>query len=189
MSAVLLIGGSGFIGGHLVEYLHGQNRRIYAVNRGITWNASWKSSLKDLIQKHYVCDRDIEGLANCTRLLEANFSDVSMVVDFSCYNAGQMDDVLKFLSIKFGQNSSPLYVFISSDAVYEVCEKPSGGLFLKENDAVRPNDTLERQRLAKWDEYAEGKKQAEEVLEKNGSNFLALRLPDVIGPRDTWGDW
>ena len=78
---------------------------------------------------------------------------------------------------------------MSSDSVYEVCVKTSHGGPNCEDDAIRPRDPRGRHELNMAEYYGHQKLGCEEVLENErnlyGINYVSLRLPDVIGPRDT----
>lgn len=80
------------------------------------------------------------------------------------------------------------YIYISTDSVYEVCKEPSHGGPSKEEDAQRPENHNVRQAFATRDSYGHEKLAGEEVLqrehEQRGLQYLIVRLPDVIGPRD-----
>jgi nucleoside-diphosphate-sugar epimerase len=80
------------------------------------------------------------------------------------------------------------YVYISSDSVYEVCKPSNHGGPSREEDAVRPEDPEKFKELAGYDYYGDSKLGCEEVLQKEHKesqlNYISLRLPDVIGPRD-----
>ena len=54
---------------------------------------------------------------------------------------------------------------------------------------MRPSDRRRRRELAARDSYGDGKLSSEELLRSRGVPHLVLRLPDVIGPRDTTRRW
>ncbi|KAJ7389859.1 hypothetical protein OS493_028828 [Desmophyllum pertusum] len=74
-----------------------------------------------------------------------------------------------------------------TDSIYEVCEKTHSGPSTEE-DAVRPKSGRKRLELKREEEYAHDKLACEEVLQEQrksgGFPYVALRFPDVIGPRD-----
>ena len=76
--------------------------------------------------------------------------------------------------------------------MYDVCDKKHDGP-TKESDSVRPEKSEEIDWLARLHRYGHNKLEAEEaVIEKRlggGFPFVILRLPDVIGPRDTTYRW
>ena len=73
--------------------------------------------------------------------------------------------------------------------MYEVCIKTPHGGPNREEDAIRPRDPRGRHELNMADYYGHQKLGCEEVLQNernlNGINYVSLRLPDIIGPRDT----
>ncbi|XP_028392615.1 uncharacterized protein LOC114517155 [Dendronephthya gigantea] len=93
-------------------------------------------------------------------------------------------DILQILRGRFER-----YIYISSDSVYEVCIKNPHGGPSREEDAIRPRDPRERHEINMADYYSHQKLGCEEVLQNerklNGINYVSLRLPYVIGPRDT----
>ncbi len=109
------------------------------------------------------------------------------VIDFSSYNGQQAKEMVEVLEGKVG-----LYIMISTDSVYDVCDKSHDGPS-RESDSVRPGKVEERDWLARLHRYAHNKLAAEEsVVEKRllgGFPFVLLRLPDVVGPRDTTFRW
>jgi hypothetical protein len=68
--------------------------------------------------------------------------------------------VVKYLDGKVGH-----YVYISTDSVYEVCVQPNHKGGRKEEDAKRPSDKSERDRLKEEDDYGDNKLEVEEVLQ------------------------
>jgi nucleoside-diphosphate-sugar epimerase len=85
-----------------------------------------------------------------------------------------------------------LYILISTDSVYMACAPPRQTTGVRESDAVRPQSHADRAAVAARDryqqEYGGNKLKAEEFLQKEWARcrfpFMALRLPDVIGPFD-----
>ena len=59
----------------------------------------------------------------------------------------------------------------------------------REEDAVRPRDPGEVERLRRADPYGHYKLAGEEALARSGLAWVALRLADVVGPRDTTNRW
>ena len=70
----------------------------------------------------------------------------------------------------------------------QVCD-PGTGVLSHEEDAVRPTDRRRRRDLASRDSYGDAKLASEELLRSRAVPHVVLRLPDVIGPRDTTGRW
>ena len=94
-----------------------------------------------------------------------------------------MSDFLALMQGKFA-----LYLYISSDSVYEVCQRKQHNEPSQETDSIRPINLHESDKLNEADSYGHNKLACEEVLTKlhteQNFNFISLRLPDVIGPRD-----
>ncbi len=86
-----------------------------------------------------------------------------------------------------------VYVYISTDSVYEVSEAKPTPRRSVESDAVRPTDLKVQARLKSADRYGDAKLAGEEALrnhrESGGFPWVALRFCDVIGPRDTTYRW
>ena len=108
------------------------------------------------------------------------------VIDFSAYSPSDVKRLLPHLQTR-------LYVYISSDSVYEVCIKADRGTPTVETDAVRPNDPSLAERLKRKDKYGHKKLRCEEYIRKhcdaNNLKYIILRLADVIGPRDGTERW
>jgi nucleoside-diphosphate-sugar epimerase len=78
-----------------------------------------------------------------------------------------------------------LYILISSDSIYDVCDENKLTKPIKEESGQRPVSKEERRRLRKDEDYGEGKLRCEEFLNEVGRNefpYISLRLADVIGP-------
>lgn len=110
----------------------------------------------------------------------------SLVVDFCAYLRKEIKSCIRGLS-----NMLKLYVFISTDSVYDVCDTEIREGPVKESDDLRPNDDAEIKKKADDEDYGHDKLKCEEYLRSHvgalntGFNFLCLRLPDVIGPYDS----
>eukprot|EP00928_Gymnodinium_smaydae_P089245 TRINITY_DN73236_c0_g1_i1.p1 TRINITY_DN73236_c0_g1~~TRINITY_DN73236_c0_g1_i1.p1 ORF type:complete len:423 (+),score=64.29 TRINITY_DN73236_c0_g1_i1:80-1348(+) len=204
--AVLVLGGTNFMGRALVEDLLERGVRVCVVNRGREhWGTSDPSAGKTA---RVIADRrDTEDFARrlkgATRRLGRAWD---LVADFSAFDGADIRASLAGLGADFR-----LYAYISSDSVYEVSSwasakwSPSRGardgsagaeLCVVEAAGVRPGDEAQRQALNDKDSYGHGKLEAEEVLQKGlpeGCRCVALRLPDVIGPYDgtfrLWAYW
>jgi len=136
-------------------------------------------------------DCDINAIKQCKELMEI-IEDTDMfdvVLDFSGYEPKWIHDNCQILKNKVG-----VYIYISTDSVYEVSiDKPTKRPSI-ETDAVRPHDEKEIKLLKRKDPYGHYKFSCEEALihyqkDKNGFPWVSLRLADVIGPRDTTNRW
>ena len=77
------------------------------------------------------------------------FSDkFDAVIDFSAYGPQEIKDATGLL-----KNKARFYVFISTDSVYDVCDRSDQGRPVKEEDAVRPDDLYRRDMLNSHHEY------------------------------------
>ena len=182
---ILVFGGNGFIGASTVKRLIQRGADVAIVNRG-----NWYWDSYNRIRPHVlpiVCDRKT-SLVKC-RDLATFIRNVNLdaVVDFSAYNPYEVREAVAVLRGKVR-----LYIYISTDSVYEVCEKNHAGPS-RETDASRPETKEEQDKLNSQDDYGHRKLQGEEVLmlqrQDGGFPFVALRLPDVIGPRDSTYRW
>ena len=177
---ILVFGGNGFIGSETVRRLLDKGDEITIVNRG-NWYFDSSERIKPFVKAHFLCDRDKLLKIDCEELLTSGYYDA--VIDFSSYNARQMKQVVDILHGRVG-----VYIYISTDSIYEVCEKTHSKPSIEE-DAVRPKSPKKRLELKREEKYAHDKLACEEVLEQerksSGFPYVALRLPDVIGPRDS----
>ena len=182
---ILVFGGNGLLGATVVEKLLDVGDHVTIVNRG---NWYWDSQTRILPHvTHIKCDRtrevspcaELETLVNATDTFDAVF-------DFSSYGPEETRVAIALLKDKVG-----LYVLISTDSIYDVCyhevrEKPA-----VEDEDVRPKNEETRDLLNKHHINGHRKLQSEEELKKQrdqddgGFPYVILRLPDVIGPRDT----
>lgn len=176
---VLVFGGNGFIGSEVVKDFIEKGYDITVVNRG-NWYFDSKERIQPYVNHHFICDRDKAFKLECTELLKSGYYDI--VIDFSSYTSKQIQQVTDILQDRVG-----LYIYISTDSIYEVCQKDHVAAS-REEDAVRPKSAKKRMQLRKSDTYGHEKLACEEVLRKQrqagGFPYVALRLPDVIGPRD-----
>lgn len=177
---VLVFGGNGFIGSEIVSSLIEKDLYdITLVNRG-NWYFDSKERITPYIHMHITCDRDKAFKLECPEILTSGYYD--LVIDLSSYTSKQIQQVVDILKNRVG-----LYIFISSDSIYEVCQKDHVAS-TKEEDAVRPKSAKKRMQLRKTETYGHEKLACEEVLRKQrkagGFTYVALRLPDVVGPRD-----
>lgn len=187
---ILVFGGNGFIGAATVEQLLRRNYTVVIINRG-NWYWDSGETVKPFV-KHLQCDR-MQSLQRCSGLQHYLWSTdapsvFEAVVDFSAFHSFEIIEALKMLDGKIKR-----YIYISSDSVYEVCNKTHSGL-TREEDAVRPGSTSERDLFKLRDNYGHRKLECEEELQKQanqgtGVSYISLRLPDVIGPRDNTYRW
>ena len=190
---VLILGGNGMMGSSfvslLVSFFGPSNVNITLLNRGRKY---WDSEVRvtPFVNHHITCDRKKVKRAGATLFKERNVFDYC--IDFSAYKGKYVKSMLKQVQVR------KRYIYISTDSVYEVCQRQGKKNATVESDAVRPSDENERARLNEEDDYGDQKLKGEEVLHwyaKNGEStgglgatvpvkYVILRLPDVIGPRD-----
>jgi len=123
-----------------------------------------------------------------------------LVIDFCAYLRKEVKTVIKGLT-----NRLKLYVLISTDSVYDVCDVKIRNGPVREIDDIRPHGEKEIKKLAEDEDYGHDKLKCEEylrshvqdldkgnkfnflgfVLKNIGFPFVCLRLPDVIGPYDS----
>jgi len=135
-------------------------------------------------------DCNVNAIHRCSDLMTKieSTDKFDVVLDFSGYESKWIKDNVEVLNDKVG-----VYIYISTDSVYEVSVAKKEQRPTKEADAVRPKDKKEVKILAKADNYGHAKLAGEEVLVKQqaagGFPWVSLRLADVIGPRDTTDRW
>lgn len=184
--SILVFGGNGFLGSETVYNLIQNGYDITIVNRGTSyWD--FESRIKPYVN-HIICDR-YTGLKHCSPFISfIKNNKFDAVIDFSCYHVKVLEDSLRLLKGK-----TDLYIFISTDSVYEVCVSKPSSLESSEDDAVRPSNEEARLNLNSKDSYGHRKLACEELLKEQrlegGIPFVILRLPDVIGPRDNTHRW
>jgi len=186
---IMVFGGNGMLGSATVERLLQRGYSLVLVNRG-NWYWDTESTVRPYV-RHLKCDR-MQSLQRCAGLQHYIWSEhaprqFEAVIDFSAYHSFEIHETLKLLTGRI-----KLYVYISSDSVYEVCDKRHEG-FTREEDAVRPRDREAREQKSATDDYGNRKLECEEALAAQaaagGVPYVALRLPDVIGPRDNTYRW
>lgn len=190
---ILVLGGSEFMGRTFIQdLLKDETNKVFMINRGKSyWNETPKENSKVL---HYYGNRseyiEFEKLVNYVSEKHGIGEDDNkwdLVVDFSCFERKEIKSVIRAL-----KNKCKLYVFISSDSIYDVCDKKlRRDDFIKEEYAVRPDNDKLIEELNDDEEYGNDKLKCEEYLKSHVKSsdfkYICLRLPDVIGPYDTSG--
>ena len=176
---VLVIGGTGFIGGHCVEAFLKSGFDVTVLHRGKTANM-----FGDRVRSIQVNCSDKKAFVTCLQSLVGQ--EWALVADFIAFEPKHVRYVLKGLS----KGKVGLYIMISSDSVYQVCSLPSGvwttGI-KEESDSLL---NLPKKQLKRLDDYGYDKLRCERVLRRYTQEFgiesfpwVAFRLPDVIGER------
>ncbi len=157
----LILGGTQFVGLHLVEYLIKQGHKVTILNRGLS-EAKLPAEVKRLS-----ADRDDRNQVK--KALKGKSFDV--VYDISGYTPNVVEDILNILNGQIGH-----YVFCSSTSVYAPSE-------------IRPileDSALDRRPDAS--DYARDKIACEDLLLKvhaeRGLPTTSLRLVYVYGPHN-----
>ena len=134
MKNVLIFGGNGFIGSESTKLLLKEgNVDITVVNRGKSWDWGTKDTIKPFV-RCIKFDRE-KDITECKELVELSQSmTFDYLIDFSGYEAQYVQDTTHLFAGKIG-----MYIYISTDSVYEVCEKTHTGPTV-ETDAQRPSD-------------------------------------------------
>uniref|UniRef100_A0A7S1WSK0 NAD-dependent epimerase/dehydratase domain-containing protein n=1 Tax=Alexandrium catenella TaxID=2925 RepID=A0A7S1WSK0_ALECA len=204
LPAVLVLGGSTFMGRETVQALLDLPARVCVVNRGRTYWGTDDPSMGRAAR--VVADRRDAELfaARIDVATERLGTRWALVADFSAYNSADIQTALNGLRSRFD-----MYAYISSDSVYEVSSwagdgwerrpKDPSGPRVQEAASARPEDEKTRKRLRNADTYGDGKLRAEEALaaalakDSTAGRAVCLRLPDVIGPFDDtlrlWAFW
>lgn len=111
----LVFGGNGLLGASTVEKLLVGGFHVTIINRG---NWYWDSGIKIKPRVHHVtCDR-LLSLKSCKEITALSKSKFEVAVDFSGYHRFQIQEVFDIWQDRIG-----LYIYISSDSVFEVCTK------------------------------------------------------------------
>ncbi|MFT5500084.1 MAG: 2'-hydroxyisoflavone reductase [Woeseiaceae bacterium] len=156
---LLILGGTGFIGPHLVNYAMRRGHKITLFNRGRTNTHLFPEAEK------LVGDRNDDLSA-----LEGRRWDA--VIDNSGYTPQQVR-----LSVDLLKDACDQYLFTSTRSVYH--EFTSA--VMDEDAPTGPRDIPE----SEWDGYGPNKVLAERiVMEAFGSRTLITRPPVIVGPGD-----
>ena len=177
--SVLVLGGSCFIGRHFVLLLEQAGITPVCINRG---NLYWG----DPRSPAAVGDRFRNRRGYCEsirRLISDTGSKWLGVVDFCAY---EPRDITESLPVELF-SIMPVYIFISTDSVYEVCEQIDQVALVGETVTGWMNTIPCR------DQYGWQKLECEKTLTSQPCRSVFLRLPDVLGEFDDtyrlWGLW
>jgi len=156
---LLILGGTGFIGPHLVQYALDRGHRLTLFNRGRT-NAQLFPETEKLVG-----DRNDDLSA-----LEGRRWDA--VIDNSGYTPQQVR-----LSVDLLRHACDQYLFTSTRSVYTDYTQA----VMDEDAPVGPTDLPE----SEWQGYGPNKVLAERIVQEAfGSKTLITRPPVIVGPGD-----
>ena len=156
---VLVLGGTGFIGPHLVTHAMARGHRITLFNRGRT-NAHLFPDAEKLVGDR---NDDISALAG--RRWDA-------VIDNSGYTPHQVSMTVELL-----KDACDQYLFTSTRAVYTDFTQA----VMDEDAPVGPQDIPE----SEWSGYGPNKVLAERAVQEGfGARTLITRPPVIVGPGD-----
>jgi 2'-hydroxyisoflavone reductase len=156
---ILVLGGTGFIGPHLVQHAIDRGHRLTLFNRGRS-----NTHLFPEVEK-LVGDRNDDLSA-----LEGRRWDA--VIDNSGYTPQQVR-----LSVELLKNACDQYLFTSTRSVYHEFTAP----VMDEDAPLGPRDLPE----SEWDGYGPNKVLAERiVMQAFGNRTLITRPPIIVGPGD-----
>lgn len=156
---ILVLGGTGFIGPHLVKYAMERGHRVTLFNRGRTNTHLFPDAEK------LVGDRNDDLSA-----LEGRRWDA--VIDNSGYTPHQLD-----LSVSLLRNACDQFLFTSTRSVYTDFTRD----VMDEDAPVGPRDIPE----SEWEGYGPNKVLAERVVQEGfGARTLITRPPVIVGPGD-----
>lgn len=188
---LLIFGGNGFIGSHVSERLLDSGHHLTLISSKGSFSFDAVTKVRPRIARQFRCDR--YNPSYCDKdlwpLLDEADSNFDAIIDFSAYRLETVQPFYERLAKSSGiDQKRPLYIYISTDSVYEVSKRFDEDRLLKETDSVRPEDEEERSRLAKGDSYGHRKLEIEEFLidrrrNHGGLPYTILRLPDVLGKR------
>lgn len=171
--------------------------KLFVINRS---KVHWNNEVANFADKytHYYGDRDspmeygklLTYLTKKVGIVTGLGDEFKwdLVVDFCAYLRKEVKSAIRGLS-----NHVRLYVFISTDSIYDVCDKSVFTTPLKEEQDIRPSDPKKILALSEDEEYGHDKLRCEEYLKSHclnlraGFPYICLRLPDVIGPYDSTG--
>uniref|UniRef100_A0A0G4G1Q5 NAD-dependent epimerase/dehydratase domain-containing protein n=1 Tax=Chromera velia CCMP2878 TaxID=1169474 RepID=A0A0G4G1Q5_9ALVE len=161
---VLVLGGSTFVGRALVDALIARGFSVTVANRGREYWGTKDPSEGRAQRIRVNRDRREEFSSALRAATPPGPVGWFAVVDFCAYKPADLQCALEGLQKRFF-----LYVLISTDSVYEVCEGVGSsrppGMGVTEEDARRPQNPERVKCLKKKDKYGHEKLECEELLQ------------------------
>jgi len=183
---VLILGGSGFIGRHLVTHLW-ENKlasKVCVADKLLYQIAGLSEAEKTIFEnKDFLCFKqaDLASEAHITRVFENEGGNWTFVINCAAvtkYSQGkEVYDVnvvtlSRLCAAASAKYKVKRYIEVSTGQVYDAGKKPS-----TEGDKPKP-----------WTDIARAKLEAEEIVSKTpGLNFVIVRPAVVYGPGDVLG--
>lgn len=152
MKTILLLGGTRFIGRHLLEKLNTKMFDVYYFHRGLT-NFSPLSNATEILGDR-IKEQDIE------RLFARKFD---VIVDIS----GEEYEMVE-LAVRYSKKNQPYYVYISSSSVYR--------------SSSRQHDEREIPIEQSTSNYTNAKILSEKLVKNSFAKYAIVRTSKVYGP-------
>ena len=152
MKTILLLGGTRFIGRHLLEKQNTKMFDVYYFHRGVTNFSSFSNATEILGDR--TNEQDIEHLF-------ARKFDV--IVDIS----GEEYEMVE-LTVRYSKKDQPYYVYISSSSVYR--------------SSSTPHDEREILIEQSTSNYTNSKIKSEKLVERSFVKYAIVRTSKVYGP-------
>jgi len=226
---ILVFGGNGYLGRHLINHLldastfsdahniillHSESSIDDVTESYKHLSSAFYDDISNLRQNNQTdrqtdsnviyrvyCSRS-DSIQECESLREY-FNDlieeqksIHALLDLSGYQSSFVSDLASYVN---AYSLVERYIYLSSEAVYEVCPKRHTHPIKEHNDLRSFRPSVD-EKLSRDYAYGNEKKKAEEILhrfqkksEKNIAsrdyntatmNYISVRIPDVIGPRE-----
>jgi len=183
---VLILGGTGFIGRHLVTYLyeHKLASKVCVADKILYQIAGLSAAEKAIFEnKDFLSFKqaDLASEAHITRVFENDGGNWNIVVNCAAvtkYSQGKevydvnVVQLSKLCSSAAAKYKCKRYIELSTGQVYDAGKKPSS-----ESDKIKP-----------WTDIAKAKYEAEQIVSKTpGLNYVIIRPAVVYGTGDILG--